>query len=195
MAYKKLTTEQWIELEGEINNGASITEMSNKYGVSYSGIRKRLGIASSPKVLEVAQAIVESRESAEKAKKAVDSLVHPIQVRAAFNLADSLPRMMSSVFTSAELQAGNMLALSRITNMTLSKIDESNPDPDLLRMVHGLTETANKAAYQPLELIKANKEMMQNSQEKIDAPSIDPTKLSSEVRQQLLAARDATDRS
>jgi hypothetical protein len=41
--------------------------------------------------------------------------------------------------------------------MKLSTIDENDPDQDDMRLVHGIIETSNKAAWQPLELLKASR--------------------------------------
>lgn len=152
MAIKKLTPQEWIELERRAFAGESNRALAKSFGIGEATIRDRLGQVKRIQVHDAAVKVVEARQ-------AVESL--PVSMRAQVNpLADVLQSISHMAAQSAELAAKTAFRMSHIANLQASKVDEQSPDPDLLRMVHGLTETANKAAYQPLELLKANKDIM-----------------------------------
>lgn len=152
MAIKKLTPQEWIELEKRALAGESNRSLAKAYGIGEATIRDRLGQVKQIKVHDAAVKVVEARKAIESLPPAMRVQVNP--------LADVLQSISNMAAQSAELAAKTSYRMSHIANLQASKVDEQNPDPELLRMVHGLTETANKAAYQPLELLKANKDML-----------------------------------
>jgi len=132
--------------------GETMRALAREFEINEGTIRARFGQIKHIKVHDAAMKVVEAR-------KAVESL--PVALRVQVNpLADVLQSISNMAAQSAELAAKTSFRMSHIANLQASKVDEQNPDPELLRMVHGLTETANKAAYQPLELLKANKDML-----------------------------------
>lgn len=180
MAYKRLTPQEWVDLERASLGGESNVDLAAKYGISESAIRKRLGSSKDMKVEKAAQKIVEMRQE-------LELLPPALQIRA-YSIADALVQISRNLTLSAELGAKTAHRLSSIANTQAASIDDDAPDPDKLKMIHGLTETANKAAFQPLELIKAAKgSVMDNTQEEV--ATIDPQKISSGAMHELLAAR------
>ncbi len=178
-SYKRLTPQQWLELSQEATTGVSGSDLARKYGISESAVRKRLGSISTIKVDRAAKKIVEMRQE-------LDLLPPALQIRA-YSIADSLTEISKAMTMSAELGAITAHRLTSIANLHASNLDDSSPDPDKLRMIHGLTETANKAAYQPVELIKAIKGSVIDKPEEVK--TIDTTKISSEALHEVLAAR------
>lgn len=147
--YKRLSPQDWVELEKAAYAGESNSELARKYGITEGAIRKRLGSVANVKVERAAKKIVEMRDE-------LELLPPALQIRA-YCIADALTEISKAMTMSAELGAKTAHRLTAIANLHASKLDDSAPDADKLRMIHGLTETANKAAYQPVELIKAIK--------------------------------------
>ncbi len=164
MAYKRLSPDEWIAAKLEVHRGDSIRSVAPKYGISEAALRRRINSDLGPNVVDVAQKLAAKKETARVADKALAAL--PVALRArAFSLSESLLEMSNTVLLGAELASKTALKLQRMANFQASLVDEEEPDSDRLRMVHGLIETANKAAQQPLELIKANRDLMQTEPE------------------------------
>jgi LacI family transcriptional regulator len=79
-------------------------------------------------------------------------------------LADALQEISYMTAQSAQLAAQTAFRMSRIANIQANKLNDEAPDIETTKLIHGLTETSNKAAYQPLELLKVNKDMMGEGQ-------------------------------
>lgn len=113
-------------------------------------------------MMEVAALLASKKETAIQADLALSKF--PISLHArAFSMAESLLELRRTLLQSSELGAKTSLKLQSMANIQASTLDDASPSPDTLRMIHGLTETANKAAYQPLELLKANKDSIAES--------------------------------
>lgn len=157
---KRLTQAEWATLEKRIMAGESGRALAREYNIGEATIRSRLGQVKKIKIEDAAMKLVEARQ-------AIESL--PPTLRPQVNaLADTLQQISEMAARSAELAARTAYRMSHIANVQASKLDEENPDVETARMVAGFTDTANKAAYQPLELMKANKAMMENAQDEDD---------------------------
>lgn len=129
--------------------------LAREYGIGEGTIRSRFGQVKKVKINEAAVKLVEAR-------RAIDAL--PPMLRPQANaLADTMQQISEMVAQSAELAARTAYRMSHIANVQAAKLDDERPDLDTARLVAGFTETANKAAYQPLELMKANKEIMKDA--------------------------------
>lgn len=157
---KRLTQAEWATLEKRLMAGESARSLAREYGNTEAAIRHRFGQVKKIKVEDAAMKLVEARQAIES----IPPTLRP-QVNA---LADTLQQISEMAARSAELAARTAYRMSHIANVQASKLDEENPDVETARMVAGFTDTANKAAYQPLELMKANKSVMENAQAEDD---------------------------
>lgn len=145
----KLDQKTWDAIELAYFGGQSANSLAKQYGISEAGIRKRLKGKKADKVENAVAKVVEAR-------KAVAALPEVLRVQVD-TLADTRMQIIEMTAKSAELAAKTAYRMTHIANIQSAKLDEENPDAETARMVHGLMETANKAAYQPLELLKAHK--------------------------------------
>lgn len=181
MAYKRLSQSEWNDVESEAMGGASNMDLSRKYGISEGAIRKRLGSVRTMKVERAAKSIVAMRAE-------LETLPPGLQIRA-YCVADALTEISKSMTYAALAGAKTSEKLTAIANNHAMLLDEYEPDPDKLRMIHGLTETANKAAYQPVELLKAVKGSIAPDVTVDPVATVDPAKVSSAAIHELIAAR------
>ncbi len=188
MAYKRLSIEQWIALEREIVEGASNLELAKKYGISEGAIRKRRLANQAIGIPDSVDKVVKARTM----RKEADDIEHnalinfaPAQVKTIYSQADTVMEMARNLSLSAELGSKTSHRLASIANFHASKLDDEAPDTESLKMIHALTETANKAAMQPIEVMKAMKGSVP-----IEAPTrrIDPSKMSDAVLKELQLA-------
>lgn len=144
----KLNRQQWADIERRLLEGESGLSLSKEYGISEGTIRYKF-----PKKREdmekAVNATVEARLAVAKLPPSLRLQVEP--------LADVRMRIIDMQSRSALLAAQTAYKMTQIANTQAEKIDEHKPDLELARVVHGFIETANKAAYQPVELIKASK--------------------------------------
>lgn len=178
---KKLSPEQWDEIERRAMRGEVVLKIAQEFGITEGGIRRRMK-PKKQKALDVVVAkVVEARQAVAGLHPSLKPLVEP--------LADVRMEIIEMTAQSARKAAQTAYLMTNMANTHAEKIDEHAPDAEMVKMVHALTETANKAAYQPLELLKASKEMANTTPE--EPTTIDPAKLSSEARRELLEAKDA----
>lgn len=190
MAYKILSDAERAEINRRLDAGDAIPRLAKEFGVSYNTIKNQKASATSPKVIKTATAIVESRKAQDTVAIMLSTLT-PTQQEAAITLADAIPLILPNSVNAAVLNAKTSHRMAYIANLQASKLDEENPDLETAKLVHGLLDTANKAAYQPLELIKANKGGPVVSDE-TPLATLDVTRLSSAARRELLEARGDT---
>lgn len=181
MAKPKIASIQWLEIDALLQKGESTNSVAAKYGITEGAIRKHFGPIKKDKVERTAAKIFEARV-------AKNGLPAVLQVKAE-SLADKLEILSRVMAQSAELSSKTALRMAALANAQAQLIDDSEPDAESIRAIHALTDTSNKAAYQGLELLKANKDMMTQSVESETVATIDPTKLSSQTRRELLEAR------
>lgn len=180
----KLDQKTWDAIEVAYFKGQSANSLAKEYGVSEAGIRKRLKGKKADKVEDAVVKVVEAR----KAVEALPAILRPY----VDTLAESRMRIIEAMAQSGELAAKTALRMSQIANLQASKLDEESPDKTATQLVHGLMETANKAAYQPLELLKASKGA-DTPQDESPKTTLDVAALSSTTRRELLEARGAAD--
>ncbi len=147
----KLDQKSWDAIEVAYFKGQSANSLAKEYGVSEAAIRKRLKGKKADKVEDAVVKVVEAR----KAVEALPAILRPH----VDSLAEARLEITELQIKSSTIQSQNNLALVNMVKEMLATIDPADPDKDILRFVHGLIETANKAAWQPLELLKASKGM------------------------------------
>ena len=163
------------------HEGKSIRSIADEYGVDEGTIRKRLGSVKTIKIEAAATAINAARD-------ALEVLPPALQCRAVA-LADVWQEISRSMAQSAELKAKTDFRLASIANLHASQLDDEAPDPEKIKLIHALTETGNKAAWLPMELLKANKDQLGRNSDAQPVTTIDPTKLSDEALRELIRAR------
>jgi hypothetical protein len=156
MAKRKLTQEEWLDVDARVSAGESLRVVADSYGISHGTIAARLKKSAPARIELVATKLAEART--EKLK------LPPAMQLKAEALAESLMITNALMLRSAKLAAGTAFRMSELANFKAQEIDAASIDPEDVRMVNALTETANKAAYQPMELLKANRELV-NKQE------------------------------
>lgn len=157
MAASDLTQKDWDNIELAYFGGQSMNSLAKKYGVSEGTIRHRLKGKKLSKVENAATKVVEARLAVSELPEALRLKVDTI--------ADARMRILEAMAMSCELGAKTAYKLSQIANIKASKLDDESPDVDEIKMVHGLMETSNKAAYQSLEVMKATKGMEQQQEQ------------------------------
>jgi transposase len=157
MPKPKITPSQWLEIDALLQKGESARDVAKRYGVSDTAIRKHFGPIKKDRVERTAKKIFEARV-------AKSELPAVLQVKAE-SLADKLEILSRVMAQSAELSSKTALRMAALANAQAQMIDDSEPSAEAVRAIHALTDTSNKAAYQGLELLKANKDMMTKAEE------------------------------
>lgn len=148
-----LTEKQWEAIEKRALNGDPVRALAREFEISEAAIRKRIG-ARTKTIKDVANQLV-------VAERAFESLPLGAQISAR-TLADRLKAISNHLAGAAEYGSSTAHRLAALANAQMDRIDESKPfDKDSVEAIKGiavLTETANRAAEIPLNLLKANKE-------------------------------------
>lgn len=192
----KLTPAQWAEVERRLLAGESASALGREFGVSESGIRKRVA-SHQPATIQSAKV----REVAEKLADAEKSLqaLPPAQRVVAIDLADKLRSISSSLASAAELGAKTAHRLQALANSEVGKVDDAEPMTSLenLKGVSALTKLANDSASIALNLLAANKETVKRLNDEggdSEVPALDVSGLSTEALSEIMRARDAAQR-
>jgi hypothetical protein len=181
MAKSKLTPDQWLEIDIRLQAGESGMTICKEYGITEGAIRHHFGPLKKDKVERVAAKIVEAR-------RARDELPPMLQIKAD-SLADRMHAMSMVMAQSAELSAKTAMRLASLANTQAQKLDDADPDANTVRAVHALTDTSNKASWQPMELLKVAK-TAQAQEPDDDEPGIDASSMSTEALAEVMAAKD-----
>lgn len=158
--------------------------LAREFSIDPSAI-SRLGVAhQSQQVKSVAQQIA-------AAQSALAEL--PIaQQHTAMTLADRLRNISADLAGAAAYGAATAHHLSRIANGQAIKVNESEPmeSQEVLQGIGALNRLANDSASIGMQLLSGNKDAAKRAGENDPPPpSLDPSKLSSQALQELLAAR------
>jgi hypothetical protein len=162
MAKARITPAQWVEIDQKLQAGNTASSLAREYGVTEGAIRKHFGPIKKDRVERTAAKIFESRI-------AKSELPPVLQIKAE-SLADKLEILSKVMAQSAELSSKTALRMAALANAQAQLVDDQDPDADIVRAVHALTDTSNKAAYQGLELLKANKDRVGSGDDKNPVP-------------------------
>jgi hypothetical protein len=182
MANSKLTPAQWIEVDTRLQAGERPQDICGDYGVTEGAIRHHFGPIKKDRVERAAVKIVEARQAKQE--------LPPILQIKAESLADRLEALSKVMAQSAEVSSKTALRLAELANVQAQKIDDTDPDAEMVRAVHALTDTSNKAAYQGLELLKSNKGATMMKEDETPLETIDPEMLSMQAMEEIMAAKD-----
>jgi len=161
-----LTPKQWQDIEKRLINGEAGCALAKEYGVTYNAIKKRFG-SQTKQIKAVANQILET----ERNFKAL-----PISSQiSAVNLADLLRSISGHLGHAANYGAMTAHRISGIANAQADKIDDANPIGDeaslaTLKGISALTTLANNSAEIGINLLKANKETIDNLNKSDDKP-------------------------
>lgn len=152
----KLTPEQWAEVETRLAEGESRRSLAREFGVSEGAIRQRVPTQTTQQVRTAAEKLAEGR-------LAVSALPTVADQYTATSLADKLVSISSSIASAAELGAKTAHRLHALANAEVDRVDDTDPlgSMDALRGVGVLTKLANDSASIALNLLNANKGMVQ----------------------------------
>lgn len=159
----KLTDKQWLEIERRAASGEAIRKLAREFGISESAIREKVS-AQLKEIKAVANQIVE----AEVRFKAL-----PISAQiTAQTMADELRAISYHLSGAAKFGAMTAHRLSGIANDQASKIDDAEPEKSLeaLQRIGILTKMANSSAEIGLNLLRANKEAVDDLNKREIAP-------------------------
>lgn len=150
-----LTEKQWAQIEQRLLAGDKAATLATEFGINRSQITRRFSqhIAT---VKSVANQIVAAEE-------ALHSL--PVaQQLSAISLADQMRAISGHLAGAANYGAATAHRLAGIANAKVALIDDAAPleakSLEELKGIAALTRMANEASHIPLNLLKANKEMI-----------------------------------
>lgn len=183
MAKSKLTAADWVDVDQRLQLGEAATVVAKSYGITEGAIRQHFGPLKKDKVQRVAVKILEARQ----AKKVLAPI---LQVKAE-SLADQLEELSKVMMNTARAQSDTALRMAQIAKAQALQIDVDNPNIEMLRDVHALIDTSNKASSQGLELLKINKGAPLPKVE--EPPGIDVSRLGIDVLAKIVGARCAAE--
>lgn len=175
---------QQQEVQTRLAAGESVSSLAAEFKVSRATIRQFSAISAT--VRKVAEQVA-------VAQTALASLP-TAQQHQAVTLAEQLRSISSNLASAAMHGAATAHRLNALANSEVAKVDDANPLQSLeaLRGVGVLSKLANESASVALNLLAANKPTVERLNQPLPAtPEIDPTKLSPQTLDELLAARDA----
>ena len=151
----KLTEKQWAEIAERMATCESVRALAREFGVSEAAIRLRLS-AQVEKIKVVANQIVTTEAS-------IKALPISAQITA-HNLADQLRSISGHLAGAANFGAATAHRLSGIVHAKVQEIDDAAPlnteSMESLKVVAVLTRMANEASDIGVNLLKANKDAM-----------------------------------
>lgn len=149
----KLTDKQWEAIGKRLLGGESAAALSREFGVSKASVSGRFSKRHET-LKTVAKQIVEAESAL--------SLLNVSEQMAVRSIADDLKAISGHLVGAARYGAATAHRLSGIAHGKAAEIDDSKPlndeSRDALRDVAVLSKMANEASEIGLNLIKANKE-------------------------------------
>jgi hypothetical protein len=151
----KLTPEQWADIDRRLIAGEVPSDLAREFKVHPAQISRRTVSQNVQSVRAVAQRIAESQD-------ALAALPRTAQYQA-LNLAEKLRSISGNLASAAELGAKTAHRLQALANGEVQKVDDEDPMSSLdnLRGVGVMTKLANDSASIALNLLAANKDVVQ----------------------------------
>jgi hypothetical protein len=151
----KLSADQWALIEGRHLNGESIRGLAREYKISESAIRQQIS-SQCEEIKTVAQQILRTEEN-----------FHALPVSAQINTLKHVERVKTISENLSSAGGNGALIASRLSGIAVQQIGKIDPlgtlekNGETLQSVMALTKTANNAAVIGLNLLRANKEMIE----------------------------------
>ena len=161
----KLTDAQWESIGKRLLSGESAAALAREFGISKASVSVRFS-----KRTETIKAVANQIVAVESAL----SFMNVSEQLAARSLADDLKDISMHLAGAARYSAATAHRLSGIANAKAAEIDDTIPlDEAGLKTIKGIavmTHMANSAAEIPLNLMKANKEVIDKMNSAGNAP-------------------------
>lgn len=168
-----LTPEQWAEVERRhLIDGESINSLAKEFGVNEGTIRKKINPNRSEqeKSGKPLQVLAAEKVEAEKIVRGISEHISalPMARQATFNsLVTKLANISEHLGSAAEYGAATAHRLAGIAHMKAAEIDDAAPLTDdsvaALKGIAVLTRMANEASEIGVNLLKANKDMVEEA--------------------------------
>jgi predicted DNA-binding protein YlxM (UPF0122 family) len=171
-----LTPEQWAEVERRhLVDGVSINALAAEFRVNESSIRRKIkpGKASSPSGKSPLHVLAEEKVRAEAEAKRVTAQIAQLpqtQQLIVSDLARKLSNISEHIGTAAEISAASAHRLSILANQQLELVDDVNPlaTAAQLKTFEVLQKMANGASEIPMNLLRANKETIEDQNKRVN---------------------------
>jgi transposase-like protein len=171
-----LTPEQWAEVERRhLVDGMSINALAAEFGVNESSIRRKIkpGKAASPSGKSPLHVLAEEKVRAEAEAKRVTAQIAQLpqtQQLIVSDLARKLSNISEHIGTAAEISAASAHRLSILANQQLELVDDVNPlaTAAQLKTFEVLQKMANGASEIPMNLLRANKETIEDQNKRVN---------------------------
>jgi transposase-like protein len=167
-----LTPEQWAEVERRhLVDGVSINALAAEFGVNESSIRRKIkpGKAASPSGKSPLHVLAEEKVRTDAESKRITSQIAGLPVAQQVivsDLARKLSNISEHIGSAAEISAASAHRLSMLANQQLQKMDDVNPlgsESQPHAQAHAtLQKMANQAMEGPLNLLRANKDTIED---------------------------------
>lgn len=163
-----LTPEQWIEVERRhLLDGHSFNKLATDFGVNESSIRRRLkggkdAPAGKNKLQELAEEKVRTDAQSKRVSEQIAQLPFAGQAIVS-DLARKLANISYHLGSAAEFSAASAHRLSMLANQQMERVDDVDPMKSALSLqTHAtLQKLANSAMEGPMNLLRANKEVIE----------------------------------
>lgn len=174
-----LTPEQWVEVERRhLVNGDSINALAAEFGVNESSVRRRIkpNRAESPSrknpLHELAEEKVRIDAESKRVSEQIASLPYANQLIVS-DLARKLTNISEHIGSAAEISAASAHRLSILANQQLELVDDVNPLRNTVQLQAAalLQKMANGASEIPLNLLRANKDAIEDMNRSKNATS------------------------
>lgn len=153
----KLTQKQWDAIERRLLDGEKASDLAKEYGIDRAALTRRFA-QQNKTVKDVANQLL-------AAEGALRALPVAQQINA-INLADSLRSISGHLAGAANYGAATAHRLAGIANGRVSQIDDASPLDDKgiteLKGIAVLTKMANEASEIGVNLLRANKETIED---------------------------------
>ena len=174
-----LTPEQWIEVERRhLVDGDSINALAAEFGVNESSIRRRIkpNKAESPSRKNPLHALAEEKVRVDAASKRVSEQIAGLPYANQLivsDLARKLSNISEHIGSAAEISAASAHRLSILANQQLEAVDDVNPLRSTVQLQAAalLQKMANGASEIPLNLLRANKDAIEDMNKSKNAAS------------------------
>ena len=171
-----LTPEQWAEIERRhLVDGVSINALAAEFGVNESSIRRKIkpGKATSLSGKSPLHTLAEDKVRAEAEAKRVTAQIAQLpqaQQLIVSDLARKLSNISEHIGTAAEVSAASAHRLSILANQQLDLVDDVNPlaTAAQLKTFEVLQKMANGASEIPMNLLRANKETIEDQNRRVN---------------------------
>lgn len=171
-----LTPEQWAEIERRhLVDGVSINALAAEFGVNESSIRRKIkpGKAASPSGKSPLHVLAEEKVRAEAEAKRVSGQIASLPIAQQVivsDLARKLSNISQHIGTAAEISAASAHRLSILANQQLDKVDDVDPLSSAahLKTFEALQKMANGASEIPMNLLRANKETIEDQNRRVN---------------------------